>query len=265
MSHDGSRISPTAHYTSWVWFRNGLSHTALASSTGRALYASLWAADRAWERLGREPGLERFLLARHRTIDERLEAAIARGEVAQVLEIAAGFSPRGFRFAQRHPSLLYVEGDLPAVADAKRARLDAAGLRGAHHEVVALDAVREEGLDAALARLDPARSTAVITEGLIGYLDRATVEQLWRRLARALARFPRGVYFADLYLEEDLQRSAAKRAFRAMLSTFVRGQTHTQADDEAAAHAMLARAGFSRVALHRPTDGAGVRIVEASP
>lgn len=34
-------ISPTAHYTGYVWARNGLSHPALSTREGEVLFASL--------------------------------------------------------------------------------------------------------------------------------------------------------------------------------------------------------------------------------
>src|SRR5207244_1141251 len=51
MTADGLRISPTAQYTSYVWFRNGLSHAALASREGRFYYRAFWPLNRMWERL----------------------------------------------------------------------------------------------------------------------------------------------------------------------------------------------------------------------
>jgi hypothetical protein len=38
---DSNRISPTAHYTSYVWFRHGMSHETLTSRMGRTLSAAL--------------------------------------------------------------------------------------------------------------------------------------------------------------------------------------------------------------------------------
>ncbi len=35
------RIGPTAHYTGYVWARNGLSHSELATAEGRILFDSL--------------------------------------------------------------------------------------------------------------------------------------------------------------------------------------------------------------------------------
>jgi O-methyltransferase involved in polyketide biosynthesis len=266
-SHESSRISPTAHYTSYVWYRHGLSDASLASPTGRALYLALLPMNRVWERVGRRASLEQYLLVRHRAIDELLAAAIDSGQIAQVIEIAAGFSPRGFRFARRYrdQGLTYIEGDLAPVAAQKRAKLDAAALRGPHHEVVTLDALTDGGDDslaATVARLDAKKGTAIITEGLLGYLDRATARGVWRRIAGALGRFPRGLYLSDLYIDGELDHAPAVRAFRTLLAAFVRGRTHTQADTLALAEAALDEAGFARVKLHEK-PGSWVRIVEA--
>src|SRR5262245_40633167 len=136
MASDSSRISPTAHYTSFVWYRAGMSHKVLTSPLGRALHLALLHMNVGYERLGSRPHLDRSPLARHRRIGHLLEGEIAAGRVGQVIEIAAGLSPRGFTFAKRHPDLHYIEADLPDMAETKRRRLDEAGLRGTHHEVV---------------------------------------------------------------------------------------------------------------------------------
>ena len=263
---DGLRISPTAHYTSYVWFRNGLSHPALASPQGRFYYAAFWPMNRAWEQFASIAGLERTLLVRHQAIDQVLTRAIEAGEIGQVIEIAAGYSARGLRFAQRFPHLRYVEGDLAPIAQAKRARLDAAGLRAANHEVRAVDAVADAGpesLAEAAAALDPAQGTAVITEGLLGYLEPATVAGIWRRIAAVLGRFPHGLYLSDLFVARELRRSHTVRVFRLLLETFVRGRTYVQAEDDAAAQKALESAGFRNVSMRVPDPRALVRVVEA--
>lgn len=62
-------ISPTAHYTGYVWARNGLSHPELQTIEGRVLFESLRPLMIAGSVLG-HPTLEAYLLARHRAIDE---------------------------------------------------------------------------------------------------------------------------------------------------------------------------------------------------
>jgi O-methyltransferase involved in polyketide biosynthesis len=256
-----ARISPTAHYTSYVWVKHGLSHEALGSQQGRAYYYALWPLNRLWDRVGAgRSSLETYLLHRHRAIDERLSAAIESGEVGQVLEIAAGLSARGVRFAERYPDVRYVDGDLPHMAADKRARLAAAGLARPNHEVVELDALSPDGLAERLATFDGAHGTAIVTEGLIGYFDRPQVQDLWSRMAAALDRFPRGLYVTDLYIAGEVAGSPTVRVFRQLLQAFVRGKTYTQADTADEARAQLAAAGFAEIALDRAD---WVRIVSA--
>jgi O-methyltransferase involved in polyketide biosynthesis len=264
---DSARISPTAHYTSYVWVRNGLSHPALASPLGRALYLALWPANRAYARLAGRPDLEAMLLARHRAIDERLARAVESGEVGQVIEIAAGFSARGWRFSQRYPGLRYIEADLPAQAAAKRRLLDGVGRRPDGHHVVPLDALVDDGPHslAAIARdqLRPALGCAVVSEGLVNYFDRATVVGLWARVARVLAGFPRGLYLCDINLAGDVRGQRAVEAFRLTLQAFARGRVHLHFADAAEAEAALRGAGFSSATLERPAGGHIVRVIEA--
>jgi len=276
-SQGSDSISPTAQYTGYVWARNGLSHPALTTRTGRLLFNSMRPTMAVSHAFGGVT-LEGFLLARHRLIDLLLEAAIDAGRVSQVLEIACGMSPRGWRFARRHGErITYVEADLPAMAARKRGALTRAGSLGPHHRVAGFDALAEAGplsLPALTASLDSARGLAIVTEGLVHYLDPAGLAGLWRRLAGTLGGFPFGVYMSDLHLEEEAGGARAD-AFRLALSAFVRGRVHPHFADVAEAQAALADAGFAASALHRPIDFAGeievdergarlVRVIEAS-
>jgi hypothetical protein len=125
-SRGSDAISPTAHYTGRVWLRNGLSDPAFATWEGQVLYAAT-APLLAAAKLAGAPTLEAFLLARHHLIDEILTEGIEDGSISQIVEIAAGLSPRGLRFTREHPDITYVEADLPGMAERKRAALAAAG------------------------------------------------------------------------------------------------------------------------------------------
>jgi O-methyltransferase involved in polyketide biosynthesis len=264
-----SPITPTAHYTGHVWLRHGLSHPAFRTRQGAAMFAAL----RPFNGLARLIGgasLETMLLARHRAIDALLGQAIDDGRVGQVVEIAAGLSPRGHRFAARHAErgLLYIESDLPAMAERKRRLLESAGLARDNLRVVVLDALAADG-DASLravanARLDPARGTAIITEGLVSYLTRTATDRLWRQIARTLAAFPHGLYLSDLHLAEDFLRVPGARLLSSLLQTFTRTRREPFVDADQAV-AALADAGFATSQLHRAGErsSAHVRVVEA--
>jgi O-methyltransferase involved in polyketide biosynthesis len=254
--HNGAHIGLTAHYTGYTWFRNGLSHPAFATSRGQGLFAFMRPFDVVARRLG-SPTVEGLLLARHRAIDAELERAIERGEVGQVVEIAAGLSPRGWHFKQRHGARLrYIEADLPHMAAFKLDLLQRAGLLTAGHEVLPFDATAVAGplaLQTVVARLDARVGTAFITEGLLMYLDRPAVLGLWRHVAEALRGFAGGVYLSDLHLAAD-NRSPLVRPFRALLSAAVRGQVQWHFDAAPQALQALREAGFDDAQLLDPRE-----------
>jgi O-methyltransferase involved in polyketide biosynthesis len=235
------------------------------------MFESMRPATAAAEAVG-APRLEGMLLARHLLIDQLLDAAIQSGEISQVIEIAAGLSPRGWRFTRRHGDrLTYMETDLPEMVERKQRALEEAGALGPEHRVVALDALAEDGgrsLGSVAAELDPDRGTAIITEGLLSYLDRASVLALWRREAETLSPFPHGLMLSDLHLASD-STGLVVTTFTRLLSLFVRGRVLIHFDHESEAIEALVAAGFADASLHRGTEisdapGAGaVRVIEA--
>lgn len=273
-----ARVSPTAHYTGYVWARHGLGHPAFATAEGRLLFTAIRPALKLSQAFG-GPTLEGLLLARHRLIDEQLHAAIKAGTISQVIEIAAGLSPRGWRFAKQYGARIrYLEADLPGMAARKRALLAKVGSHGDdHHRVVDIDAFAESGpmsLAGIAATLDPTQGTAVITEGLINYFPLPAVTGLWARIASTLQGFPQGLYLSDLHLAAE-NRSPLIRGGVRLLSAFVRGRVHLHFGSTDAALQALHIAGFERELLHRPADFADryrecrdpaarlVRVVEA--
>ena len=199
------------------------------------------------------PTLDGLLLARHRIIDSILDDQI-RGGVSQVLEIACGMSPRGWRFTEQFGErLTYIEADLPAMAQRKRDALAQMDSLTDRHRVVDLDVLQEDGpgsLEALVETLDPTKGLVIITEGLLTYLDDDTVDALWARFASVLERFDKGAYLSDLrFAKQD--RGLSEQAFDVILSAFVRGKVHPYRGDEAMAEAVLHDAGFKEVHLHR--------------
>ncbi len=261
MIFSSDRIGPTAHYTGYVWARNGLSHPELETIEGRILFNSLQPAMIA-SRLAGGPTLEAYLLARHRAIDALLDSAIERGEVSQVVEVACGLSPRGWRFARRYgQKIVYVEADLPEMAARKRRALERMGSLSEHHRVREVDALRADDgpgtLAAIAAELDPDRGLAIITEGLLGYISTDAVDGIWRRFARTLSRFPVGRYISDLHLGGSVTPQV--RVFRLLLSAFVRGPVYLHFSDARQAEAALTTAGFASAEVRPAFDviGAG--------
>jgi O-methyltransferase involved in polyketide biosynthesis len=266
-----SSITPTAHYTGYVWVRNGLSDPALATLEGRLMFESLNPAMTVSRLLG-GPTLEAYLVARHRAIDLLLERAIDRDGVSQVVEVASGLSPRGWRFSRRYGDrLTYVEADLPGMAERKRQAL---ARIGADHDVLELDALQPAGegsLADLAASLDHHEGLAIVTEGLLGYLPTEDVKNLWRRFAATLAGFSHGRYISDMHLGGA--QTPLVRGFRVLLSGFVRGRVYLHFDDADEATTALRTAGFKTADVRSAAEVTGERrdpgsrlahIIEAS-
>lgn len=271
LRHGPHRISPTAHYTGYVWARHGLGDPGLATREGALLYHGL----RPTMALGGVLGgvrLEDFLLARHGILDHLLDTAIESGEIGSVIELAAGMSPRGSRFAARYGErVTYVETDLPAMVARKRAAL---GELAPGHRVEELDALAPGDLERLAATLEDTRGLAVVSEGLLNYLPAAEVAALWQNVAMTMAPFTQGLLLSDIHLEGE-NAGLVESAFTTVLGLFVRGRIHFHFERAPEAEAALRTAGFAHATLHAPrafadvVPGAGrtgaqkVRIVEA--
>ncbi|MGH8456173.1 MAG: class I SAM-dependent methyltransferase, partial [Stenotrophobium sp.] len=203
-----------------------------------------------------------------RGIDARLTKAIDAGQVSQVIEIAAGLSGRGLRMMQRYGDrLTYIETDLPAMVATKRRLLEDAGLLADGHRVVVLDALASSGAKslAGIAKtLDPKRGTAIITEGLMNYLDPAAAHGVWRRIAKTLSRFPQGLYLADAYLQSD-QRGASSRLFGKVIGSFVKGRLHVHFETREQGLKLLRSFGFKSAVLHKTRELPETREIARTP
>jgi O-methyltransferase involved in polyketide biosynthesis len=245
-------ISPTAHYTGYVWARNGLSHPELETLEGRILFESLRPVMTVNGLLGRGT-LEDYLLARHRAIDALLERAIEGRGVRQVIEVAAGLSPRGWRFIKRFPELKYIDADLRGMTSRKRRALERIGSDPDRHQVRELDVLQEDGLGALVQEMDQRQGLAIVTEGLLPYLPTDQVHAIWRRFVATLSSFASGVYLSDIHV--GTAEGGAERAFRMLLSAFVRSRVHLHFEAPQEVVAALKEAGFAE-ADARPAERA---------
>ncbi|MEO8701033.1 MAG: class I SAM-dependent methyltransferase [Kofleriaceae bacterium] len=269
-------ISPTAHYTGYAWYAHGLSHEAFATTTGRIMYHALRGPNAVAHRANL-PTLEGMLLARHHLIDLRLGQAIESGEISQIIEVAAGLSPRGWRFRTRYGErITYIEADLPGMLANKRRILAELGGETPRHRTAEVNALADDGpisIAGICETLDPTRGTAIITEGLINYFDTPTVVEMWGRFGKALQRFPKSLYLSDLLLKQD-NDGMFVAGFQWLVSAFVRGKVHLHFDSAEQAEDELVQCGLPGILLDprdfadaipdlEPAGASRVRIVEA--
>jgi len=258
---DTSRISFTALYTSQVWQRHGLGDPVLDHIGGAALHAAVMPLNFAGNLLRRGFDLETMLLQRHLLIDHLLEEAIVGDGVRQVVEVAAGLSPRGIRFRKRFADvgLRYVEADLPAMAADKRARLERGSYLCADHLVVECNALAKQG-PGSLSRvfrdhLDLDAPAVIITEGLVNYFPPEQLRTMWRGFRAALQLCARGIYLSDIAFELGGDPLAPLvHASKRVLGWLTRGSTHLHFPDAAVCAAALRAAGFADAGVYDPVD-----------
>lgn len=262
---ESEKVSPTAFATGYFWYRHGLSHAGLVAPEGEKL-------DRRFRLLMRLVKLvsglsiEALMLARHKGIDALLARHVESGRITQVVELAAGLSARGWRFAQKYGDrITYIETDLPHMAAMKHAMLDKAGLAAPHHRVVPLNVLLDRGpasLHEVSQSLDPKGGVAIITEGLMSYLDPRAASGVWRRIARTLRAFKAGVYLSDSYVRSD-RYGLGGAVFRGVIQRFVRGRMHVHFETPEQALVQMKKAGFASVTLHEPRAIAETRDLGA--
>ncbi|MFF7688983.1 class I SAM-dependent methyltransferase [Streptomyces syringium] len=118
---------------------------------------------------------------RARLGDEAVRMAAEDG-IRQVVSLAAGLESRVFRL-ELPTDLLYMEVDLPALLEARRQRLDQAGLSlrpRCRRVEVAADLSGDWGQRLKDSGFDPRARTLWVVEGLLPYLDAEACDTLLR-------------------------------------------------------------------------------------
>ncbi len=278
-SDDTASISFTGLYTGEVWRRNDLSPEWLGSSSGPWLYRGLVPVEWLSRILGGS-NLRTILLQRHRIMDDLLERWIREEGVTQVLEIASGLSPRGYRFTRRFPELTYVETDMPGMAERKRRALEHEGALAGGHRVLPLNVFHREGPESMEHVVEqcfrPGEPIVVITEGLTSYFTLEDMMPFWERIAALGDRFPGSRYLMETYLVPRTGPfSRAIRMGANALGRLSASDVSFHFADAGEIDGRFREAGFTSVRVHDPADYRGrldlpsnrgdavVRVVEA--
>lgn len=190
-------ISFTAHYTGYIWYQMGISHPLLATSKGKSL-AFIANPVETWAEKYVGGSMRTTLKDRHMMLDDTLKQLIERYPDLQVLEIAAGLSPRGWWFREHFPQIDYRELDLPDMAKTKQAALKQ--INAASPEVLSVDLFTED-FQNAFAVFDPKRPLVIISEGLINYFEKDLLQQLLKSIVHYGQDFAVLHYLTDIYPE----------------------------------------------------------------
>ena len=244
-------ISFTAHYTGYIWYQMGISHAAFATKKGKSLAALLDPIER-WAEKYVGGSMRTTLKTRHTLLDERLSDLIAQYPHLQVLEIAAGLSPRGWWFRQHYPNIDYRELDLPAMAEIKQAALQQ--IDSQQPAVLSADLFTDD-FQHAFAVFNPARPLVIISEGLVNYFEKPLLQQLLQSIVEYGDRFQVLHYLTDIY-PEPVKNKLAKVIWSSSKLLKVMSRSaftfHFQSPTEV--QSFFLEAGFDQVEVIQPSS-----------
>jgi|TARA_R110001583_G_scaffold68008_1_gene194009 O-methyltransferase involved in polyketide biosynthesis len=254
-SIDTSRISISAHYTGYIWYKNGLSPKQFVTPMGRAAYWALKPMNVFMQSMI-GASIDTFLLQRHFVLDHLVEQAIEEG-FEQIVELAAGLSSRGYLIKKKYPNVHYVEGDLPSMSARKSELLDTLG-RPLGHFTQPCNILDESGplsIEMLLGSLDTTKKTLIITEGLVNYFDLPTIRKTWARMAVALKPFPQARYITEVYpkLEQHPSYKYVKVAQK-VVGFFTQGEYPLHYNSNEAMQQGFLDDGFAQVSVTAPED-----------
>jgi methyltransferase (TIGR00027 family) len=152
-------------------------------------------------------------------INEQVKNAIDGG-AAQVLVLGAGFDTLCIRLAPEYPSVAFYEIDHPATSQAKAKGVANCG-SPENLQLVAAD-LANCSLHDALSQADnwdPSKSSVVVAEGLLQYLDDADVHQLFRKVAECVSLKSRFVFTHAIPQERKLLEGILKLISEPFLSS----------------------------------------------
>ena len=243
-------ISFTAHYTGYIWYQMGISHPLLATSKGKTL-AMIAHPIESWGEKYVGGSMRTTLKERHTMLDDRLRQLIEQYPNLQVLEIAAGLSPRGWWFRQHYPMIDYRELDLPDMANTKQTALKQ--IDGKSPDVLSVDLFTEDFKNA-FTVFDQNRPLIVISEGLINYFTKDLLQQLIQSIALYGKDFKAFHYLTDLY-PEPVKNKLAKVIWNSskLLKVMSRSSSSFHFISPEEVRNFIHQAGFKNIQVIQPS------------
>lgn len=215
---------------------------ALSRTSGRVAVRLMRAITR-----NRSQGVLNFLPIRTGGITELIKEAVqTMTEKLFLVDIAAGFSPRGIELAQAFPDADVLEIDLPDVIQEKRKRLEKARnvLIPANLEWRAADM----GITPLAEVLQNRRAQAISAEGLTPYFPPDQIVRIIRQIHDNL--IPGGVFACDMAWKEGIRQTQEVASFLSrQAGVFVGAMT-----DQQQVYSIFQQANYDQVRVYLPSE-----------
>jgi O-methyltransferase involved in polyketide biosynthesis len=154
--------------------------------------------------------------ARYKSTSHALEELLRATGIKQVVELAAGMSPRGLTFSENFPDVVYLETDLEGMLEKKRrivASLMENGIAPKRDNLkfCNLDVTKPEDFGRAIKVINPDKPVIFVAEGVLPYYP---VQQKGEILDNIMSQTRKS---RGLFLTPDLSFTAERQEFIAAL------------------------------------------------
>jgi O-methyltransferase involved in polyketide biosynthesis len=202
MKESYEKISPTAKLTAYLRTFSDIPFAKEIAAESGAEKAYLELTDESAKSMVR---LAPYWEARYKATNQ----IIVEHGITQILEIAAGLSPRGLEMT-RDPKIICMVTDLPQILEEEKMIVDRILAKSNNHRsnlyYRTVNALDKENLSAAMAVFKDDRTIAIIAEGLLPYFSRREKETLADNIRPLLKRYG-GIWIAtDVQTKQYLQK-----------------------------------------------------------
>jgi O-methyltransferase involved in polyketide biosynthesis len=153
----------------------------------------------------------------------------------QVIDLAAGYSMRGFNLCSNNDKIVYVDSDLPNVISRKREILEKMCLEQnipfpPNYLLVSIDVLQENFFENIKDIIDVNKKTLVTAEGLTSYFKKEEFEIFIQNIKDFLSNFS----FSEFYSHENTSKSTslAYKILRKSISLLTRTKSRERFSNE---------------------------------
>lgn len=187
-----------------------------------------------------------FIAVRTAAFEALIKAFIINQENVLLVEIAAGFSPRGLELAQALPQVQVIEIDLPDVVREKKKRL----LKARDVTIPSNLTWREADMGVVTLKevLEGKLATVITAEGLLPYFPHEQQVRISQQVYENLTE--RGLFLADMSWQEGTKQAEEGTRFFSRQAGQVLGLVKNKEE----ARNVFVEAGYQVVDIHLPSE-----------
>lgn len=186
-----------------------------------------------------------FVAARLEGITELVRRSLPQSDHLVLVDIAAGFSPRGWQLAQKFPQARVIEVDLPDVVRDKQTRLQKAKAVTFPANLEWRDA--DLGVTPLVDVLDGEKVDVISAEGLNAYFKAEDITRIAAQIRACLK--PGGVYISDIPWTTGMHEAMVATRFFSRQAGVYKGVM----DSAETMEKLMLNAGYAEAKVYRPS------------